>query len=356
MALLQELRYICLNCNDIHPELLIMAGGELESEFKQLCPIHKIWGKDTLFKRVMRRLKVRRFVYPYLYMFSKNQFDVIYANTVVTLEIGCHLKRLLGIPLIGHIHEGEALMHMFCVKSEWLQSCDFLISVSTLAKQNLLENYGVSPNKLVLHRPISFWVEKYKAGIAPLVTESDADGEKLIGCFTNGNWFKATEIIPVLVKLFIDKYPRQRCKFLVVGEIPDEIRFRLMFDLKRMKLNNKVILMGKTENPLNLLSKICVLVLLSREESFSLVAQEAGLMGKPIIGFEGATGAAEWIKEGAGVLVPYMDLMKMADVLYNLLTNDGLRRDCGKTAKELVEKMYQEDSQMKPIVSLIRRF
>lgn len=355
LALLQELKYICTNCNDIHPELLLMAGGDLDSEFRQLCPIHKIWSRDTLFKRLMRRLGVKCFVYPYLKMFCRGQFDEIYVNTIAALEIGYRLKLQLGIPLIGHIHEGEALMHQFKVKPEWIIACDLLLTVSNLAKKNLVDNYGVPSSRIKLQRPVSYWLDSaIKRGGLQVSNTSNLQREKVIGCFTNGNWFKATEIIPIIVKLFVDKYPQVNSRFLIVGEMPEEIKYRMEFDIKKMNLTKSVLFVGKVDNPLEILSQVNLLMLPSREESFSLVAQEAGLMEKPIVGFEGATGAAEWVKENAGILVPYMDLIKMVDAIFKLLENDHLQQLYGKQGRKIVENMYAVDSQMLTVVSSIR--
>jgi len=355
LALLQELNYICTNCNDIQPELLLMAGGELDSEFRKLCPMHEMWSRETLFKRLMRRMGIKRFIYPYLYMFRQGQFDEIYVNTVAALEIGYQLKLKLGIPLIGHFHESEALVHMFKVKPEWVSDCDILLTVSNLAKKNFVDNYGVPSSKIRLQRPISFWIDNaIKCSELQTSNVPNSDRIKAIGCFTNGNWFKATETIPIIVKLFVDKYPQVNCRFLIIGGMPEEIKYRLEFDIKKMNLTDSVVFVGMVDNPLKILSQVSLLMLPSREDSFPLVAQEAGLMGKPIVGFEGATGAAEWIKEGAGILVPYMDLVKMVDAIYELLENDSLNRQYGEKGRLLVKNMYSVESQMLSVVSSIR--
>lgn len=354
LALLQELDYICNHCQDMTPEVLLLEGGELEPDFRKLCRVHKLWEHDNIFKRIMRRLNIKRFVYPYLYMFHKRQFDVVYANTVASLEICCQIKKRLFVPLIVHIHEAEALMHMFSIKSEWLLSCDSLITVSTLAQRNLIENYGVPIQKIVLQRPVSIWVERYLSGAVQIDPEYSGN-EMLIGCFTNGNWYKSTEIIPLLAKTFYDKYPEQRCKFVIIGEMPEIINYHLMYDIRKMCLEDKVIIYGKVENPMNILSQVDILALPSREESSSLVAQEAGVMMKPIVCFEGATGAEEWIGKGAGVIVPYLDLEKMSDALSSMLQNEDERKQYGMRAREIVTEMCKESSQMRNVVFAIKK-
>lgn len=354
IALLQELNCLCQNGQNISPSVLLLSGGELETDFRKLCPVYKR-PKDLIFKRIMRRLRVKRFTNPYLYMFKKGQFDGIYANTVASLELGCQLKAQLAVPLIGHIHEAEAFMYQFPVNPKWVLSCDQIITVSKLSERNLIENYGVSPEKIVIQHPVSLWIRKLMNGEISMPLLTNNDNEVLIGCFVNGNWNKATEIIPLLVKLFNDRYPDFVCKFVLIGFIPKDSMYNLEFDIRRMGIADKIVMQGEVENPLDIFSRLKVLMLPSREESFSLVAQEAGFLKIPIVGFEGATGAAEWIGNDAGILVPYMDLEKMVNALYFLLTNDAVRLQYGEKAKEIVEKMYKNDSLMKNVTVSISK-
>ena len=84
------------------------------------------------------------------------------------------------------------------------------------------------------------------------------------------------------------------------------------------------------------------------------MAEEAALSRLPIVGFEYATGAAEWIKDGCGLLVPYLDLNALVDALYQLYTNKDLRKQLGTHAKCVIEKMYHEESQMKNVIKVIQ--
>ena len=93
---------------------------------------------------------------------------------------------------------------------------------------------------------------------------------------------------------------------------------------------------------------------MSREESFSLAAQEAAIMSTPIVGFQGATGAGEWIQNGAGILVPYLDLDKFAEALYKLLVDNELRESMGMRGKQIVTNMYYRDSQIPETIRAIK--
>ena len=87
---------------------------------------------------------------------------------------------------------------------------------------------------------------------------------------------------------------------------------------------------------------------------FPLAAQEAAITETPIIGYEEATGAAKWIKEGAGILVPYMDFGKLADAIYLLYSDEKLRKSMGKKGKDIITNLYHRDSKMETIINTIR--
>ncbi len=82
-------------------------------------------------------------------------------------------------------------------------------------------------------------------------------------------------------------------------------------------------------------------------------AQEAALMETPIVGFRGVTGAAEWIDDGAGLLVPYMDFDKLSDSIYYLYTHEKERIRIGKRASEIVQESYKFDSKLTSIIHVI---
>lgn len=77
-------------------------------------------------------------------------------------------------------------------------------------------------------------------------------------------------------------------------------------------------------------------------------------MYTPIVGFLGATGAEEWIKEGAGVLVPYMDLDKLSDAIIYYFIHENERKKTGKNAHDLVVRMYERDHTIPSVLQVIR--
>ena len=222
-----------------------------------------------------------------------------------------------------------------------------------MAADNLIDNYAVPSYKILIQHPVSSWVDLLLKGNVSLNIHDYKEDAKLIGCFCKEEWAKATDVVPLFLHRFFEKYPKQNCKLVIIGKMPEKYVYLLDFVLRKMKLKDKVIILGGIINPLDYIAQLDILLLLSREESYGLVAQEAAILEKPIIGFYKATGAAEWIEKGAGVLVPYMDLGQMSDAVYMLLSDETKRLELGRQAKIIVKEMYENDCKMESVISAL---
>lgn len=352
-ALLQILRSLKQYHPDIEFDLLLLAGGALVAEFEDICPVIKGYSKQNLAYRILRRLGLCYFAYPFLNKCRKGLYDCIYANTILSIEAAVLIKHKLQIPLIGHIHEPGSVLKKVGISKEHFSELDNIITVSEMSAKSIVDYYHIPRNSISVQHPFSLWIEKYLHGDAilrPIKTPEDF----IIGILFSDNWKKSTETVSIVVKHFFVKYPDVKCRFNVVGPMSETSRFRLMFDLERMNLLDKVSFIGAVERPLDYIADFDVFLLLSREESFSLTAEEAALMQTPIVGYEGATGAAEWIQKGAGILVPYMDIDKLADSLFYLYSNEEALQKYGIQGRKLVVDMYEEEKSMSVVANTIK--
>lgn len=345
-ALLQEVGYICSFNKHIIPFVLFLERGELEQEFRELCPT-LYWNSLSL--KIIRKSRT-------MWLLKRLfHFDCIYANSIISLDVALYVKQRLKIPLILHTHESESYLRSYINSVEKLKKVDAFLTVSELSKGCLVNGYGVDNSKIQIQRPFSPWVINVLKNKIPLSLPQKQDKRFVIGSICNGTWQKAPEIISLVANIFFKKYPQAGCKFMVAGIGEDNAAYyHLNYDLERMHIQDKVELVGRVNNPLDYYPQFDVFLLHSREESFSLVAEEAAICGLPIVGFKGATGATEWIKDGSGILVPYMDLDEMADALYILYSNKKFRVELGQKAKSVVESMYAKESQMKHVISVLK--
>src|SRR5690606_20540107 len=76
-------------------------------------------------------------------------------------------------------------------------------------------------------------------------------------------------------------------------------------------------------DPIKYFREFDIFLLPSREDPFPLVAIEAGMLGLPIICFEGVTGTAEILLNGGGKIIPYMDIIAMGKAVIHYYYNPG---------------------------------
>jgi glycosyltransferase involved in cell wall biosynthesis len=86
-----------------------------------------------------------------------------------------------------------------------------------------------------------------------------------------------------------------------------------------------------------------MLLLTSREDPFPLVCIEVGMMGKPILSFEKATGTNEILKDARGFIVPFGDVDEMANKVILYYLDRKLRFEHGQLNKEIFSQFIPEN-------------
>jgi glycosyltransferase involved in cell wall biosynthesis len=103
--------------------------------------------------------------------------------------------------------------------------------------------------------------------------------------------------------------------------------------LEQSDLRDYVTFLGYKKNPREYLQVGAVHVMTSREEPFGLVALEAANCGVPTICFDNA-GAADFVGENAGFIVPFEDMEAMAQKVIELMEDEEHREALGRQAKQ----------------------
>ena len=113
-------------------------------------------------------------------------------------------------------------------------------------------------------------------------------------------------------------------------------------DIQKLGLQDKVFFTDEVEHPFSYYNTFDVFVLPSREDPFPLVCIEMGMLGKPIISFEQATGTNEIIEQGGGFVVPYLNIEAMADCVMAYYNNRSLIETHGAFNKVAFSKFTPE--------------
>jgi len=359
LSLLKHIRKINLFDFDV----LLIEGGELELEFNKLAQVsvlHKPLS-TKFYHKIYRKIwnKNSCDVKKYIKLIRKKKYEVIYANTVVSSEIACVLKREFpNSTLILHLHELEnvidSLVGHFVFKS-LLESIDFVISVSGAVEENILNTYGYDKNRSVVVYPFSLHTDNEYQEKSDVRTQLGYTTETfIIGAAGEVRWRKGFDVFLNLAYRFIRRYPSIDCAFVWLGMVYDIQKEQINYDLKKYGIESKVRFVGQHMNPVDYFEAFDVMAMVSREDPFPLVCLEAASLAKPIVCFENSGGIPEFVGQNCGFVVPYLDVETMCDKLFLLYSDKNLLIRLGKNAADLIKSNYSKEASIGSIIGLIK--
>lgn len=350
LFMLGLLKWLKREHKNLEFDVLLLGRGELETEFSSISKVYH-WNPaiENICQKVFHKLCPGFHSGSVKSALKRNNYDLCYVNSVASCPVMEALTAALACPFLLHIHELESdfeisgAMHSFKACAPFVKR---FIGVSNAVKRNLMKNYQIPEDKISVVPPVSM-------PIAEKVNER-VDLKKILGlpddAFVAGLcgtlcWRKGVDLLVPLIKKISALSETSKIYFVWVGN-PFDPKYpeMLEYDLAKLGLADKVRFVGRTNNAPGYMAEFDVLLLLSREESFSLVAAEASALGKTVLCFENAIGWTEYASPDAYKAVPYLDLDEMAEVITEISKNrqshpvsdsNQANYSCEKTLPEL---------------------
>lgn len=206
---------------------------------------------------------------------------------------------------------------------------DIIISQSKYMKNDLIENYKISNNKIkVINNPID--IEKNDK-LVNETTVSLFDKSK-INLLAAGrlNHQKGIDLLIEAMKLLNDKF-----HLTILGE--GEERNNLINLAKELGVLEKITFAGFQKNPYVYMKQADLFVLSSRYEGFPNVVLEANACGTPVVAFNCPGGTGEIIENGTnGFLCECGDIVDLAQKI----DKASLQRYDKNKIKSLIKNRY----------------
>lgn len=338
---------------DNHPYIKIyciaLKGGETEDEFRKVSVSFNNLSafteqEDTFFDDLKKRVKKKIGLYrsrphpreEFIKALVKENFDLIYANTVISIPLAYQIKEQLPqTKFIAHIHELSSIISLFLpdIKS-YFPFIDSIIVPSDLTKKHLIKKFSCPSQKI--NKVYEFTSLEFKDQVKN-------KSEFTVGGVGTVHWRKGSDLFVQVAQQIFKKHPKLNIKFEWIGSISEKESIIIEADIEKAGLNNKVSFLGAKANPEQYYANFDIFLLPSREDPFPLVAIEMGMLGKPIICFENATGTEEVVKLGGGFILPYLDVEAMAEKIIVYYQNRRMIESDGNKAKELFSKYTPEN-------------
>jgi glycosyltransferase involved in cell wall biosynthesis len=332
--------------------LVINDWGNLKSELESQFEVHYVnqttkpkknslfGGKKTAFEIIQNR----------------HQIDLIYLNTIASVELLPKLNSLFSAPIISHIHELQYSIAQYGS----INSMELLFDFSTriiACSQAVADNLFLykSTNRL---RVVHSFVENVeiletckKSDKAAFRAKYGLSNEKIWVCACgNADWRKAPDIFLQIAAATLKK--SNKFGFLWIG-IPNEGEqiSQLKYDANKFGISDSIKWISPTKEAVEIINASDVFLVSSREDPFPLVVLEAALSDKPILGFKNTGGADEFIDETCGSKVDYLDVAQMSSEILKLDSEKITR--LGLNAKNKVLNNYGFNISIKKIEGVI---
>lgn len=109
--------------------------------------------------------------------------------------------------------------------------------------------------------------------------------------------------------------------FIWVGHAEQQMEKAVTQRIQQLGLQNRILFTGFDREPLAYYAAATAYALPSREDPFPNVVLESAEVGVPVVAFEGASGACDFVLEQGGRLARYLDVQNFAHQLCEILTN-----------------------------------
>ncbi|HEX8333285.1 MAG TPA: glycosyltransferase family 4 protein [Segetibacter sp.] len=353
VVLLNFLRWFKKN-TEISFHVLILEDGPLKQDFEKFAItfvvpfVYNYSLKNKIRRRLHPELSYDYKISEIVNKLSKNNYSIVFGNTIVTLPCILKFQKLGNAKIICAMHElTHVIEHYF--KKDYvlteLQKIDLILAGSNAVKENLLTEFNLPNDKIkVIHAFIETKIDINKSSKQLREELGIKPSELIIGGMGSVGLRKGMDLVVPLAVELKNKHPEVPYKLLWVGGLASNQYFKIFTqDAKKCNVAEQVVFIENTEFPNDYLNLFDVFVLFSREDPFPLVLLTAAYMEKALIAFEKSGGANELINDTSGFLASYLDVSDVAKIISNIYHNPNIVKEKGKVAKQRVINEFTDD-------------
>lgn len=256
------------------------------------------------------------------------------------------VKKVRAKKKLGWIHTDYSTVHVD-VKRElpvW-SKLDYIASISEEVGEKFVETFPTLKDKIIpIENILSSTFIRQRAEEDTVSLGDNPSTVKLltIGRFSNP---KKMEEIPMICRKIVDE--GVDIKWYIIGYGSAEIEQEVLENAKRESVSDRVMLLGKKENPYPYIKACDIYVQPSRYEGKSITVREAQILCKPVIVTNYPTASSQ-IQDGVdGIIVP-MDVDACAQEMVEFIRDKEKQERIVTYLKEHdygnekeIEKIYQ---------------
>lgn len=269
-------------------------------------------------------------------------FDLIHSHDWLTYPAGIAAKKVSKKPLVIHVHATEfdrsgnnINQTVYNIEKAGMVNADKIIAVSDLTKNIIINNYGISPDKIVtIHNA----VEPFRKELS-VKTNFNSKIVTFLGRVTHqkgpGYFIEAAYKV-------LQKDPNVH--FVMAGS-GDLLNSMILYAAK-LKIGHKFHFTGflKGDDVKRMFALSDVYVMPSVSEPFGISPLEAMHSNVPVI-ISKQSGVSEILKYA--IKIDYWDVDSIADAIYGVLNYNGIKDMCNKFSRIEVNNLKWENAARK---------
>lgn len=269
----------------------------------------------------------KRFIYFIKYTSTLLKFrpSIVYANTMMNIgEV--IIASLMNIYTVVHIHEGKLFMQKY---SKFIKLADYFTSEYIVVSEYTLNSLKKFTHKNTKKHVVYNGIEILKKN-SFLAKKNLITNLSVIGTIDRNK----SQLIAIQALLYLVKATSIKFHLNFFGKIADINYYNELLDyIKTNKLVDSISFHGEVIDQKSMYNQTDILLITSKEETFSLTALEAFNHSVPVIA-SNVGGLPEVVENNlTGLLFEYGDIKVLSKHVITLITNDLLKN-------QIIEEAY----------------
>ncbi|KVE35394.1 glycoside hydrolase family 99-like domain-containing protein [Burkholderia sp. TSV86] len=313
---------------------VLLGEGPLKPEFERWGSVHDLSGVDPEGDQA-RGLADK---------LAQQGFRFAICNTTVSgLFVGT-LSRS-GVNCIALIHELQGMLSKYKLErhaAEIAEHAQAVVFPAEMVHQSFGRftrlndrNVRVRPQGLYKRNRLRHDIERARSMLRERL-RLPGDAKIMLGV-GYADLRKGVDLFAQAAAAFAD---RNDVYFVWVGHWDSDAKAKVDALIAKHGLTDKFVVTGLESDTDFYYAGADVLVLTSREDPFPSVVLEALEVGVPVVGFEGASGSCDLLKQGCGVVVPFEDVDALARALRELIERPEQARELGAKGAAIVTEAF----------------
>lgn len=323
---------------EIH--FLLLQDGPLASEFATAGKTHTLYKTPLRIRdRVMAR--IHKAYATNLSKFDWSEYDLVLVNTVASLHLLPLLRQKFNGTIVSYLHELKAIKDYFLTAEKFTglaSLVNFFLAPCIAVKDFLVSESGIPAPKVGV-------LPYYIPPVAGASRHHQPNAKKTFvagGCGTV-DFRKGTDLFIQVAYRFKRTHSDLPVKFIWKGAKASALEYKMLLeDVVKLNLSDTVSFQPSSGDMTEFYKSLDLLLLTSREDAYPLVILEAANATVPAVCFEKAGGAAEFIGQDAGTVVPYLSVEQMADAVYDYYQHGEKIQTEGACAFQKLKTLHQD--------------